>query len=89
MGLGRGDQLHDHLVETSGRPRQLAEMWLNSRCSILFHLEVPGGKWHTVTCRPISAANRASSGLLVHIAKLGVPVWVLGALKVFWVRCSV
>jgi hypothetical protein len=23
--------------ETSGRPRQLVEMWLNSRCSILFH----------------------------------------------------
>jgi hypothetical protein len=24
-------------------------------------LEVPGGKWHTVTSRPASAANRASS----------------------------
>lgn len=23
--------------DTSGRPRQLVEMWLNSRCSILFH----------------------------------------------------
>ena len=47
--------------ETSGRPRQFIEMWLKSRCSILFHLEVPGGKWHTVTARPISAANWASS----------------------------
>jgi pimeloyl-ACP methyl ester carboxylesterase len=24
-------------------------------------LEVPGGKWHTVTARPVSVANRASS----------------------------
>ena len=23
--------------ETSGRPRQFMEMWLNNRCSILFH----------------------------------------------------
>jgi hypothetical protein len=28
----------------SGRPRQLQVMAENSRCSILFHLEVPGGK---------------------------------------------
>jgi hypothetical protein len=28
----------------SGLPRQLVEMKLNSRCSILFHLLVPGGK---------------------------------------------
>src|SRR5260370_537823 len=27
-----------------GRPRQLRVIWQNSRCSILFHLEVPGGK---------------------------------------------
>ena len=27
----------------SGRPRQAMEMWENSRCSTLFHLEVPGG----------------------------------------------
>jgi hypothetical protein len=47
--------------ETSGRPRQLVELWLNSRCSTLFQLEVPGGKWHTVTFRPVAAANRASS----------------------------
>jgi len=26
----------------SGRARQFLEMKLNSRCSILFHLEVPG-----------------------------------------------
>ena len=32
---------------TSGRPRQFWVMWQNIRCSILFHLLVPGGKWHT------------------------------------------
>ena len=45
----------------SGRPRQFIEIWLNSRCSILFHLDVPGGKWQTVICRPVSAASAASS----------------------------
>jgi hypothetical protein len=28
----------------SGRPRQFIEVALNSRCSIRFHLEVPGGR---------------------------------------------
>ena len=27
----------------SGRPRQFCVMWQNMRCSILFHLDVPGG----------------------------------------------
>ncbi len=31
----------------SGRPRQFSVIWQNMRCSILFHLLVPGGKWHT------------------------------------------
>src|SRR5674476_1163924 len=44
-----------------GRPRQFIEMWENSRCSILFHFDVPGGRWHTVMVRPVSAANAASS----------------------------
>jgi hypothetical protein len=44
----------------SGRPRQFIEMWENSRCSILFHLDVPGGRWQTVICRPVSAAKAAS-----------------------------
>ena len=38
---------------TSGRPRQFMLMWANRRCSILFHLLVPGGKWHTVTASPV------------------------------------
>ena len=29
----------------SGRPRQFMVIWENSRCSILFHLLVPGGRW--------------------------------------------
>jgi hypothetical protein len=35
-------------------------MWQNSRCSILFHLLVPGGKWQTVTCSPVRSAKRCS-----------------------------
>ncbi|SCD94149.1 hypothetical protein F558DRAFT_00030 [Streptomyces sp. AmelKG-A3] len=27
-----------------GLPRQFMVMWENSRCSILFHFEVPGGR---------------------------------------------
>ena len=44
----------------SGRPRQFMVMWENSRCSILFHLEVPGGKWQQVISSPVSAARAAS-----------------------------
>jgi hypothetical protein len=44
----------------SGRPRQFRVIWENSRCSILFHLEVPGGKWQTVISSPLSRANCAS-----------------------------
>src|SRR5674476_895861 len=44
-----------------GRPRQFMEMWEKSLCSILFHFDVPGGRWHTVMVRPVSAANAASS----------------------------
>ena len=39
-----GDELDDHLMATSGLPRQLPVMNENRRCSILFHLLVPGGK---------------------------------------------
>jgi|SRR5665647_1174563 len=38
----------------SGRPRQFRVIWENSRCSILFHLLVPGGRWATVTASPVS-----------------------------------
>ena len=33
----------------------------DNRCSILFHLLVPGGKWHTRMLSPVSLANRLSS----------------------------
>src|SRR5512135_1596893 len=42
---------------TRGRPRQFSVMEQNIRCSILFHLLVPGGKWHTEIRRPVSSAN--------------------------------
>jgi hypothetical protein len=60
-GRGRPDQLDDHLVADQRPATPVDEIALNSRCSILFHLEVPGGKWHTVLSRPVSAASLASS----------------------------
>ena len=44
-GLGgrRPDQLDHGRRSVSGRPRQFCVMWQNIRCSILFHLDVPGG----------------------------------------------
>src|SRR5680860_777031 len=45
----------------SGVPRQFMVMWENNRCSILFHLLVPGGRWATVTWRLVAAAKAASS----------------------------
>jgi hypothetical protein len=41
--------------------RQLRLMNENRRCSILFHLLVPGGKWLTAMSMPISLARRCSS----------------------------
>src|SRR5713226_1187559 len=46
---------------TSGRPRQFMVMCEKSRCSILFHLLVLGGKWHAVIASPVSVASRCSS----------------------------
>ncbi len=42
-------------------PRQFRVIWENRRCSILFHLLVPGGRWQTLMSRPVSAASAASS----------------------------
>ena len=44
-------------IVSSGRPRQFLLIWLNNRCSILFHFDVPGGKWDT------------SMGMLISLAK--------------------
>ena len=51
----------------SGRPRQFMVMWENSRCSILFHLEVPGGKWQTVISSPVSSASAASPAFQARV----------------------
>jgi hypothetical protein len=44
-----------------GLADQVRVMWQNRRCSILFRLLVPGGKWQTLILSPVSAANRAGS----------------------------
>src|SRR6266436_5395220 len=45
----------------SGRPAQFIEMRENSRCSIWFHLLVPGGMCTTVIAMQSSPASPASS----------------------------
>jgi hypothetical protein len=45
----------------SGWPRQLRLMYEKSRCSIVFHLLVPGGKWQVVMVRPVRLASCCSS----------------------------
>src|SRR2546423_15531081 len=45
----------------SGFPRQLSVIKENSRCSILFHLLVPGGRWQTVMGIRNSFASLCSS----------------------------
>ena len=42
---------------SSGLPRQLRLTKLNMRCSILFHLLVPGGKWQTRIFRPVAVGE--------------------------------
>ena len=46
---------------TRGLPRQFIAMWEKSRCSILSHLLVAGGKWQTEMTRPVRLANSWSS----------------------------
>ena len=45
----------------SGLPRQLRVIKENRRCSILFYLLVPGGRWHTVMGMRNSSASACSS----------------------------
>jgi hypothetical protein len=61
-GVGRGCPISSTITSwlVSGRPRQFIEIALHSRCSIRFHLEVPGGRWQTVIARPVSSASLAS-----------------------------
>jgi hypothetical protein len=60
-GAGRGDRGETTWWLLSVRPRQFIVSWGNSRCSILFQLEVPGGKCQIVILRPVSAASAARS----------------------------
>src|SRR5215213_5259057 len=46
---------------TSGVARQFWLMNANSRCSIAFHFEGPGGRGWTVMARPLSSASRCNS----------------------------
>ncbi len=43
---------------SSGLPRPFCELNENRRCSILFHLLVPGGKWQTWIVSPVVSARR-------------------------------
>src|SRR5260370_14358393 len=45
----------------SGVARQFLVMNEKRRCSILFHFEVPGGRWRMTRVRPISSASFCSS----------------------------
>ncbi len=44
--------------ETSGLPRQFWLMKEKRRCSILFHLLVPGGRWQTLISSPVCQVPR-------------------------------
>src|SRR5271157_1328292 len=48
-------------------------MWLNIRCSILFHLLVPGGKWQTVIFKPVLVARRWSPAFQQRDRELLLP----------------
>ena len=52
----------------NGRPRQFMVIWENSRCSILFHLLVPGGKWQTVIVQAGLGRERRQLGLPEPVA---------------------
>src|SRR5215467_3218195 len=61
LGLRIGDQFDDHPMGEERLARQFCVMKANSRCSIRFHLLVPGGRWATVMFSPVSLARRWSS----------------------------
>ncbi len=62
-GGGRDELDHGPVGVVKGFPRQLMEINENTRCSMLFSFEVPGGMWQTVISSPMVAASVASSGL--------------------------
>ena len=58
---GAGDEVDDDLVTDQRLARQFWLMKENRRCSILFHLLVPGGKWQTEISSPVSSASFCNS----------------------------
>ena len=52
-----GDRVDDDAVGGERLALQFIEMKLNGRCSILFHLLVPGGMWHTLITNPKEAPS--------------------------------
>lgn len=56
-----------------GRPRQFIEMCEDSRCSILFHFEVPVGRWQTVISSPVCSARVKRRPALRSTRIRGVP----------------
>src|SRR5229473_833161 len=65
-----------------GWPRQFPVMNEKSRCSILFHLEVPGGRWRMIKVRPISSASFCSSVFHNRLRLLSLPPFAPGILEV-------
>src|SRR6266536_542485 len=57
----------------SGLPRQFAVIGQNMRCSILFHLLVPGGKWLIERRRPMWSANRCKATFHSRVRLLLLP----------------
>src|SRR3954449_7974649 len=46
-------------------------IWQKRRCSILFHFEVPGGKWHTEILSPVWSAKSAQPQQSCHQGPFG------------------
>ena len=58
-GGGGRDGLHDQLRGWSEVARaSSSRCGRTSGCSILFHLLVPGGRWHTVIVSPVSGGGQ-------------------------------
>src|SRR5216683_2978926 len=71
IGARCSDEFDDDLV---GKQRLSAPVMKEKRrCSILFHLEVPGGRWRMIRVRPVSSASRWSSAFHSRLRALLLP----------------
>src|SRR5437660_1195948 len=61
LGSGSGNEFDDCAKAAQGFAAPVDADERKSRCSILFHLLVPGGKWHTVIGNLSSSASFCSS----------------------------